>query len=110
MSATPATTPRRLHNAADPELVDEQRRNARRKREGEIADLRAAMADPVASRVLWRVLAKCHVYETSFTGHGSRDAFNEGERNIGLFLIAEMTEADPAGFAKLMTEEKSRDV
>lgn len=97
-------------NAADPERVDEARREARHKRQGELADLRAAMADPVARRVLWRVLEKCHVYQTSFTGHGARDAFNEGERNIGLFLIAEMTEADSAGFAKLMTEEKSRDV
>lgn len=97
-------------NAADKESVAQQDRDARRKREGELADLRAALADPVASRVLWRVLERCHVYQTSFTGHGSRDSFLEGERNIGLWLISEMNEADPTGYANLIAKEKSRNV
>jgi hypothetical protein len=97
-------------NAADKESVAQRDRDTLRKREGELADIRAAMADGVASRVLWRVLERCHVYQTSFTGHGSRDSFLEGERNIGLFLISEMIEADPKGYANLLTKEKSRDV
>jgi hypothetical protein len=97
-------------NAADKDAVAQRDRETLRKREGELADLRAVMADQVAARVLWRVLERCHVYQTSFTGHGSRDSFLEGERNIGLFLISEMIEADPKGYANLLTKEKSRDV
>ena len=37
-------------------------------------------------------------------------AFNEGKRHIGLFLIAELIEASPDGFMKVLKEhERTKD-
>ena len=93
-------------NAADPDQVDAARRTERMKREQEAADIKALLADPAGRRVLWRLLDHCGVFRSSFTGHGARDAFNEGTRNVGLFLMAEITGADPDAFVTMLKESK----
>jgi hypothetical protein len=35
-------------------------------------------------------------------------AFNEGRRNIGLFLTAELLEATPAGYMKVLAEYRTK--
>ena len=41
---------------------------------------------PAGKMVLWDVLSRCHIFESTFTGN-SRTFFQEGERSIGLYVL-----------------------
>lgn len=54
----------------------------------EINDLQWLMGSKRGRRVVRRLLAKTGLYRTSFNNSGSVTAFNEGQRNVGLWLMA----------------------
>lgn len=65
------------------------------KREQELDDLRALLKSGPGARFLARlVLDMCHLHATSFTGN-SQTYLLEGERNIGLRVMADLREASP---------------
>ncbi len=103
---------RRKHepfDASDPGQVSARINADRRRREREVDDLRAVVATPEGRRVMWRMLEHCGVFRSTFTGHGARDAFNEGARNVGLFVMGELAEAEPDVITTMLKESK-RDV
>lgn len=67
-------------------------------------DLRDMLATPFGRRFLWRLLSRTHLFATSFSTDPLCMAHQEGERRIGLEVLAWMTDADPKGFAKLMAD------
>jgi len=54
----------------------------------EIGDLQWLMGSKRGRRIVRRLLAKTGLYRSSFNHSGSITAFNEGERNVGLKLMA----------------------
>jgi len=93
-----------VKNAADEEQVTRGRKKEKYNRSEELADLRIVMQNPSGRRFLWRLLFTCHLYTTSFAYDPNRTAFNEGERNIGLQLVADMIEADPRAYAQMIQD------
>ncbi len=81
---------------------------AREKRRRELEDLKWLMAHPQGRRVMARLLEEAGVNRTSFNHSGSVMAFNEGKRHIGLFLTAEVLEASPGGYFKLLNEYQGK--
>ena len=79
---------------------------AREKRRKELEDVKWMMAHPQGRRIAARVLDQAGVNRSSFNHSGSLMAFNEGRRDIGLWFTAEMLEATPTGYLKLLTEYK----
>lgn len=55
-------------------------------------------------RGLWRVLEECGVFATSFSADPYEMAFREGKRNIGLWLIQELSSINPDLFVQMQTE------
>lgn len=47
---------------------------------------RFLMEHPAGKMVLWDIMSRCHIFETTFTGN-SRTFFAEGERSIGLYVL-----------------------
>ena len=45
---------------------------------------------------------------TSFNASGSVMAFNEGQRNIGLMLQAEVLEASPEAYMTMLNEQRKK--
>lgn len=82
---------------------------AREKRRRELEDLKWLMAHPQGRRITARLLEEAGVNRTSFNHSGSLMAFNEGRRHIGLFLTAEVLDAAPEGYFKLLKEFKGSD-
>lgn len=70
----------------------------------EADDLKWLMADPRGVRFMRRLLERSGVFRSSFTGDPHSTAFREGERNIGLGLIALVSEDCPERLAALMTK------
>jgi hypothetical protein len=71
---------------------------ARRK---ELLDLAAVLDTPGGRRFAHRLLGETGLFKTSMTGN-SHTFFNEGKRQIGLWLLAEITENFPQHLSAVM--------
>lgn len=97
-----------VKNAADPKQVKDAGRKEKKVREQELNDLAALLADPAGRRVLWRVLEYCKVFGEVFNESPTIAAFNAGVRNVGLFVVNEITAADEMAFFLMMKEARER--
>ena len=77
-------------NARDPKAVADASRRERDRAKRDTADLRWIMSDPRGRRFIWRMLGITGIFRSSFTGN-SETFFREGERNVGLKLLTEVT-------------------
>lgn len=84
---------------------EQQQADAKLRRQEELNDIRALMTSPAGRRFAWRMLDRCGVYQTSFTGN-SGTFFKEGERNVGLWLLADIHEVALDEFLVMMKEAK----
>lgn len=80
--------------------------NIRRRRE--LADVALVLSSIEGRRHYWRMLTTCGIFMSSFTGNNTT-FYNEGMRNIGLILLADMNEADPEAYLKCITESKQQE-
>lgn len=78
--------------------------SAQRKRE--IEDFKWLVAHKQGRRILWRLLSMTGVFTSSMTGN-SQTFFNEGRRDIGLQLMAEVNEHSLEAFVQMMKEAKA---
>lgn len=74
-------------------------------RDGEIAQLKALLQDEPMRDFLWRILAKCHIYESTYQRNFGDMALMEGQRQIGLWLLSLVCEADP--LAEIAMKQKA---
>jgi hypothetical protein len=81
---------------------------ARENRRKDLDDMRWWLGHPQGRRIALRLLEEAGVFRSSFNHSGSVMAFNEGRRNIGLFLTAELLEATPAGYMKVLAEHRTK--
>ena len=90
----------------DPEKRARKRQKlANRERAREVEDLKDVLDTEQGRRVFWRILEKTHPFESSFTGD-NRINFLEGERNIGLWLLNEIMEADTVAYIEMLNDER----
>ena len=101
--------PALVKNAADKDQVEAADRKERYTRKMELADLRSILATEHGRRFIWRYLEVCHVFGSVFNNSGSVTYFNEGRRDIGLKLLADITEANDESLIQMMRESKERD-
>lgn len=85
------------------EAADLEQRLAR---EREVADLRVLMGTAAGRRFMWRLLEKTGLYKSSMTGN-SQTFFLEGQRNIGLYLLAQVNEHCLDEYVLMMSENRS---
>lgn len=83
--------------------MDREKANIRRERE--IEDLKAVMGTKEGRRFIWRLLGQAGIFRPSFVA-GSPDttAFNDGARNQGLNLMAEVMSEAPKQFLTMQQE------
>ena len=93
------------YNAADEDGVKTRKRKDEQVRERELADLKLVMESTEGRRFIWRLLDRAGVFRTSFTGN-STSFFNEGQRNMGLIVLADVHEACAERYIQMMKEAK----
>jgi hypothetical protein len=91
------------------EQEEAERLKSAKRVQREIDDLKWTMADPRGRRLIARLLERTGTMRSSFHTSGSVMAFNEGRRDIGLFLTAECLEHTPKEYARLMNEYRNDD-
>jgi len=84
-------------------LVDEA---TRLKRQTEVEDLKFIMSTKQGRRYVWRQLERYGVFRTSFSSDPLIMAYNEGSRNQGLGLIADISEHCPERYAEMTREQR----
>ncbi len=82
---------------------------AARRAQREVEDLKWLMADARGRRFMARMLDRTGTMRSSFHTSGSVMSFNEGRRDIGLFLTAEMLEHTPKAYSQLLNEYRNDD-
>lgn len=74
-------------------------------RDGELGQLRELLTHESLRDFLWRVLGKCHIYESTYQRNFGDMALMEGKRQVGLWLLSEICEADPQ--AEILMKQKA---
>lgn len=95
-------------NAADHQQVKEAAQKVKYGREQELNDVRSILATREGLRFMWRYLTECGIFKTSFTGN-SHTFFMEGRRDVGLRLLADVNEADPEAYFRMLSEDKKNE-
>lgn len=95
---------------SDRDIFDTEGANARRAEvlarlsERQLGDIRRVVATAEGKRVLWRVLVEAKVYNSCFHTNALEMAKNEGQRDIGLFVLNEILKAAPEALEQMRKE------
>lgn len=89
-----------VKNAANETEVREAEIKAKLAEDQRANDLRYMLASDQGKRFIWSLLESCGIFKSSFTG-SSETYFLEGQRNIGLKLLAEIMKTDPEAYVKM---------
>lgn len=96
-----------VQNAADESQVKNAGTKEKRQREKDLDDVRNVLTTLPGRRLLWRYLSECGVFRTSW--HPSALIhFNEGKRDMGLKILADITDADENFLLQMMKENKEK--
>ena len=87
------------------DAADMAERN-RKAAELEIDDLKWLMSNKRGRRFVFRVLERAGVWRLSFNTNALSMAFNEGQRNEGLRLMANITAHCPDRYTEMLEESK----
>ncbi|HVJ30662.1 MAG TPA: hypothetical protein VNA66_10170 [Gammaproteobacteria bacterium] len=71
-------------------------------------DMRRVLATEEGRRMLFKILAHCRVFET-ITVQNSLIYTLSGARDVGLFVMAQITRADELAFLRMMQENMARE-
>jgi hypothetical protein len=99
---------RQLTQYEEDEIQQELRR---RERIQELSDLRAMLSLESGRRFLWRFIERTNVFRTSWVPNGERIEnvfFNEGQRDVGLWLMDSIRDADATLMPTMMLEVQHR--
>jgi hypothetical protein len=92
-----------VRNAADAQQVEEANQKVESKNDQRLNDIREVLNTRRGRRFFWRYLEICGVYKTS-NADQHQIFFNEGMRNIGLQLLADLNEAAPEVYLVMLRE------
>lgn len=92
-------------NASDPKQVEKSARREKLRRERELRDVSVILSTREGRRYLWELLAQCRVFQTIWEP-SARIHFLEGQRNIGLKVLADINDADPTAYVTMLSESK----
>lgn len=84
----------------------EQARRAKIERETEVEDLKWLMGSKRGRRIAWKQLDRAGVFRLSFNTNSMQMAFNEGNRNAGLQLLAMINTHCPEQYQAMLEEQK----
>ncbi len=93
-------------DTGDVKDVKKKKTKAQLRRLKETEWLKDILSKPGGRDFIWRLLTECGVYHTSFTGEVNSTILNEGRRQIGLWVLTEMFDADPTAYITMQKESK----
>ena len=96
------------YDASNPDHVGNKRQRDKARQTRIDTAMAALMADAGGRALVWSLLGQCGVFRSSFTPCPGQTAFNEGQRAIGLSVLAHIHRVSPEHYV-VMSQEGSRD-
>lgn len=93
-------------DAGEPRHVKKRKRRSVVREDERLAFVAAAMGTPQGRAYFWHLLGTCHVFATSWSPDASTTAFKEGERNIGLAVLASIQAVASGQYLTMVKEAK----
>lgn len=93
------------YDASDEHEVQQATAKSKRSQDRDLADLKRLLQEDWGRRFVWRVLETSGLFRSSFTGN-STTFFNEGQRNIGLWLVDEVLAADADAYLSMLKQNR----
>jgi hypothetical protein len=97
-------------NVGDQSAVKSRKKRHKLLEERQIEELRQMIDTPGGRWLLWRILEKTGLFSSLSHSNPHEMAISSGARDVGLWLIGEINEADRNGYRRLMDEAKERDI
>lgn len=91
-------------DAGNPDHVARREKIARARQRRADDDLAWLMAEAAGRRFVWAVLTRAGLYRSSLAATPELTAFNEGRRDGGLCLLADLIRVCPALYARMQSE------
>ena len=98
-----------VKNAADPEQVRKAKQKVESLNDRRLNDVREVLNNKRGRRFIWELLEFCGVFKTSLADEHVI-FYNEGQRNVGLKLLADINEAAPEAYIVMLNESKQEDL
>lgn len=77
-------------------------------REGELGQLVELLRQEPMRDFVWRILERCHIFNSTYSRVFGDMAMAEGMRQIGLWLLSEIAEADPQALLAMQLKANQR--
>jgi hypothetical protein len=106
MENTDESTP--AYNAGNPRHVERREKTAKTTRRQRNEDFRWLMGDARGRRFIWDLLAKAGVFRSSMGLSAELTAFNEGRRDLGLAVLADLMRLCPEQYGRMQAEAISK--
>ena len=74
----------------------------------DIADFKWLMGDSRGRRFMWRTMGRSRLFQSSIGPTDAVTNFNEGQRNVGLFLLSQVNDLTPELYAVMAAENVER--
>jgi len=96
-------------NPADVKKQEEAEEKYQRERKLRINDLRKILSTPEGRRTIWNELCRAKVFAASFSLNSVQMGYNEGERSVGIALLADVMEASSSAFYQMYTDAHAKE-
>jgi hypothetical protein len=93
----------RKYRVTDNEGAKEHEERAKIIKDMRLNDLASIVNTEEGRRWIYSIIERCHVFQPVMTGN-SYTFFNDGMRQVGLMVIAELAGVDPELFGKMYAE------
>jgi hypothetical protein len=94
------------YQAGDVTQVARRQSRAKRLERTRADGLRQIMATRQGRAWVWNLLEQARVFASSFDPNPTTSAFNEGQRNLGLVLLADIHRLVPEAYLQMVTEAR----
>lgn len=91
----------------DPQTLKERGKALKRNEQERQKMIQALMGLKQGRRYVWEILEMCHVFRTSFATNALVMSMNEGERNIGLWIYADLTAYAQQEYLLMLSENSN---
>jgi hypothetical protein len=92
-------------DASDETQVNNRRRSSKRREAEQRAFLKKMLAEPAGRNWMWGILEFCNAFDIGYVqGDAYATHLQLGQRNVGLKLIADISDVAPDMFARMLKE------
>jgi hypothetical protein len=79
-------------------------------RENQLEEIRELLKTPYGRGFIWRIISHCNVFHSISRHDALAMAAASGGRDVGLWILKEVEQADVNGFMKLFREDQKREM